>query len=196
MNDRNIKGIVLAGGKSSRFGADKAMAKLGGITLLERAVNLLKDLELDSVIVAGGLKDYSFLNCRIEKDIFPDQGPLGGFYTACRIFEDSPLLVLTCDMPGVTPAVLETLLRHHEKKHFITVFNGFGGGYQPFPGIYESRFLNLAFTHIQQGQLSMHDFLSAVGRVHSIQPDFEQHVLMNVNEPADLRRRDLTHIFS
>ena len=49
MNRKDVKGIVLAGGKSSRFGEDKATAKIEGVTLLEKAAFLLKEKRLSQV---------------------------------------------------------------------------------------------------------------------------------------------------
>ena len=191
MSRKSVKGIVLAGGKSSRFGEDKATAKIEGVTLLERTVHLLRDLELEPIVITSGSRDYSFLDCRIEKDVIPDQGPFGGLYTACRIFKNASLLVLTCDMPGVTLASLNILLKHHEAQNQVTLFEIQGGWYQPFPGIYESILSELILERIKNRTFSLQDFLRGLPKVHVVSHNLDPKVLLNVNEKKDLTYRIL-----
>ena len=111
-----IRGLVLAGGKSSRFGEDKALAHYEGISFLERAVNSLKLLGLHPVVVTRRGADYSFVRCPVIYDKFPEQGPLGGIYTALTVFRETAFLTLTCDMPFVTLAALSGLLEEKESR--------------------------------------------------------------------------------
>ena len=117
-----IRGLVLAGGKSSRFGSNKAVASYQGVRLIERAVSLLNELGLKPVVAARKEMDYTFLKCVTICDKLPDLGPLGGLYTAMTIFKNTPFLVLTCDMPALTPSILSDLLTHHEPLSLITAY--------------------------------------------------------------------------
>ena len=181
------KGIVLAGGKSSRFGQDKATAKIKGITLLEKAVQLLKDLKLEPTVITNGARDYSFLHCRIEQDLIPDQGPLGGLYAACRKFPAHSLLVLTCDMPGVTLESLRMLLQHRDCRKQVTLFKKPDGRFQPFPGIYESALSELLLKNIEKGMLSVQHFLGSLPKIHAVSHDLDPSVLFNINVKKDLK---------
>jgi len=67
-------GIVLAGGKSIRFGEDKALAQVRGETFIHRAISLLKELKLEVVIVTSQNKVYSDISCSVIEDLLPDHG--------------------------------------------------------------------------------------------------------------------------
>lgn len=103
-----ILGAVLAGGRSSRFGSDKALAEIGGATLLERAVAAL-ERQCDSVIVVG----RSDAPVETVPDWpRPDCGPLGGIAGALRHAETRGFAsVLTCGVDSLDlPAdLLESL---------------------------------------------------------------------------------------
>ncbi|MBI1977664.1 MAG: molybdenum cofactor guanylyltransferase [Candidatus Omnitrophica bacterium] len=186
MNRKNVKGIVLAGGKSSRFGEDKALARLGGVTLLERAIKLLRELNLEPVVITNGRRDYSFLNCQIERDVIPDQGPLGGLYTACQVLKGFSLLVLTCDMPCLTLDSLNVLLENHNPRHSVTLFGISRKRPQPFPGVYKSNLSGLILEKLKAGQYSMQDFLKAVSDVKVVRNSFDPTILININKEEDM----------
>ena len=93
-----ILGVVLAGGLSTRFGSDKALAELGGHTLLARAVDTLSGL-CEYVVIAG--RDHGPAPC------IPDwpragMGPLAGIAAGLRLAQDEEYeTVLTCGVDSV-----------------------------------------------------------------------------------------------
>jgi molybdenum cofactor guanylyltransferase len=182
----NVKGIVLAGGKSRRFGSDKALATLKGTPFIKKLVGLLQKNKLDPVVITNESNDYSFLNCPIERDLIPGKGPLGGLYTACQMFPVSSLLVLTCDMPMLTPPVLETLLKNHQSDKRATMFCVGQDRFQPFPGMYESSLSDLIFKQINENKLSIHGFLEEISEKQILTTGFPAGLFANVNEQKDL----------
>lgn len=103
-----ILGAVLAGGQSSRFGTDKALAELNGRTLLSIAVDRLGGW-CDHVVIAG--RDYGPAPC-IPDWPSPGKGPLGGLAAALHLARDEGYdTVLSCsvdclDLPEDLPALL------------------------------------------------------------------------------------------
>ena len=86
MIENNILGIILAGGKSSRFGEDKSTAKLGNKTLLDHTVSKIES-EFNEILVISNNKDFNFKNNKIHlvKDCIEGQlGPLVGILTAMK----------------------------------------------------------------------------------------------------------------
>ena len=180
-----LKGIVLAGGKSSRFGADKALAQWNGKTLLERSVELLDSLQLNPVVIANPDRDYSFLSCAVTNDLVPEKGPLGGLYTACSLFPEMFLLVLTCDMPLLTQNILKKLLQNQQPTDQSVVFDC-NGVLQPFPGIYSGSLKGVIHNVLLSEELSMKAFMSRI-RVQSVHPEIsELPAFENVNRKEDL----------
>ena len=86
MIENNILGIILAGGKSSRFGEDKSTAKLGNKTLLDHTVNKIEN-EFNEILVISNNKELNFKNNKIHvvEDCIEGQlGPLVGIVTAMK----------------------------------------------------------------------------------------------------------------
>jgi molybdopterin-guanine dinucleotide biosynthesis protein A len=115
-------GFVQAGGRSTRFGEDKALVKLGGKTMLERSGKLLAHLCKDVTIVAAPGR-YNDSRWPVLVDRWPGEGPLGGILTAlhsispaaesnqCRQDDTCPFaLIVSCDMPFLTAEFLRFLM--------------------------------------------------------------------------------------
>ena len=86
MIENNILGIILAGGKSSRFGEDKSTVKLGSKTLLDHTVSKLEN-EFNEILVISNNEELNFKNSKIHilKDCIEGQlGPLVGILTAMK----------------------------------------------------------------------------------------------------------------
>lgn len=183
-----IKGIVLAGGKSSRFGEDKALAVVNGMRMIEKAIHLLEELNLEPTVITSIERDYSFLRCHIERDLLPHKGPLGGIYTASCLFKGYALLTLVCDMPLLTTPLLATLIENHHKPQQATVFCDTRNEIQPFPGVYESDLSVLLLEEIQAERLSMQEFLKGIPTLKVIEPPFDAELFANINEKKDIKQ--------
>ena len=166
-----ILGVVLAGGQSTRFGSDKALAELGGQTLLARAFDTLTGF-CELVVVAG--------RERGPGHVIPDwphanMGPLGGIAAALRLARDEgyeSVLSLGVDSLGLPDNLLERLSP--------------GPAYvesQPVVGLWPTGTVDAIETLLlAEGKHSMLAFAEAVGAKAvkiSAKP-------ANINTPADL----------
>ncbi len=185
---RDFQGIVLSGGKSSRFGEDKALAVLNGLTFLETAVGRLRELGLNVTVITNRARDYSGLNlgCDIQRDMIEEKGPLGGLYTACHLFPDQALLVVVCDMPSMSVSLLERLIRSHRRENSATVFSFEKGGLEPFPGVYESNLFQRVLERLKLNKLSLEGFLDDIPELNVIQLKLAREAFMNINNKKDL----------
>lgn len=96
--DEPFSGVVLAGGRSSRMGTDKALIDLGERRLVEVATDALHQAGATEVFVVGGNRtELTDLGLRVVPDAFPDEGPLGGLITALRAANEDVVVVLACD---------------------------------------------------------------------------------------------------
>jgi len=98
-----LAGYVLAGGASSRFGADKALAEIGGRAMLARMIELMRSAAVSTKIVALEGR-YGGFGVEVVADCWPGQGPLGGIITALLATDNAKLgcnwnFVVSCDMP-------------------------------------------------------------------------------------------------
>ena len=164
-----LLGAVLAGGRSSRFGSDKALAMLGGRTLLDHAMAALAP-HVETVVVcgrAGGLADRPA----------PDMGPLGGLNAALHhaLAEGYDAVLTTgCDMP-VYPAGLAQALVGED----AAVLKG-----QPLAGFWPAALAGELDAHLaEENNRSIRGWLE---RIAARVVDRADLVLPNVNRPEDL----------
>lgn len=105
-----VSGAVLAGGRSSRLGRDKALLEIGGETLLARTVRVLSSV-CDEVIVLGPAeREVAVPGVRVVPDERPGVGPLGGIATALRAIAGDRLVAVATDMPWLNPDLLRYLI--------------------------------------------------------------------------------------
>jgi molybdenum cofactor guanylyltransferase len=112
MTDR-FTGAVLTGGASRRLGLDKALVEVGGRSLAECSAAALRGAGAAEVVAVGG--DLEVLAAlpsvdRAVPDRHPGEGPLGGLLTAFAESSDDVVVVLACDVPGITAGDVSRLL--------------------------------------------------------------------------------------
>ncbi len=101
--------VILAGGKSSRMGSNKAFLRLKGQTFIELQIELLRKLFDKIIISANTPSEYEYLNLPIIKDLYPDKGPLAGIYTSLINSSSLYTFMLACDMPFVELGLIKHL---------------------------------------------------------------------------------------
>ncbi|MGB8540548.1 MAG: molybdenum cofactor guanylyltransferase [Candidatus Acidiferrales bacterium] len=109
MSNEKVGGYVLAGGKSSRMGRDKALLEINGEPLIVRAARLVQSALGDPVVIASTF-GYEPLGLKMVADDFPGYGPLGGIATALHVSTTPWSLVIACDLPYLTKPWLEYLI--------------------------------------------------------------------------------------
>ncbi len=110
-----IEAFILIGGRSSRFGCDKAFAEVGGHTLAERSLTTVRVSGISSRVtfVAGSETQFAIESIMLDApfifDLYADRGPLGGLHAALSYAQTPWIFVLACDYPGVTAAMIALL---------------------------------------------------------------------------------------
>jgi molybdenum cofactor guanylyltransferase len=194
----DVTAFVLAGGKSTRMGADKAFLEFEGRRLLDRALDLAQSVAAQVNIVGsaekfGGTVKGEFARVeRIVEDVFPDCGPLGGIHAALRGSQTDLNLMLAVDLPLIPSAFLQFLIAEVRKSpQALTVFAQAGGQKQNLCAIYRRGFADAAEKALRAGQNRI-DALFTTVPVHMIGEEqlhaagFSSSIFRNLNTPADL----------
>lgn len=92
-----VLGAVLCGGRSARFGSDKALALADGVPVGRRVVEALRDAGVDPVFAVGGTAGPA-IGVPTVPDLRPGDGPLGGLATALLWAKTGPVVVVPCDL--------------------------------------------------------------------------------------------------
>ncbi|RKY64426.1 MAG: molybdenum cofactor guanylyltransferase [Candidatus Latescibacterota bacterium] len=176
-------GVVLAGGRSSRMGMDKAGIVLGGRTLLERAIDALRPLCREVWVVGREGRDDGV---RYLVDELPGLGPIGGLYTGLRALGDGRAIFVACDMPFLEPKLLEQLLGYNAE---AVVFR-LGCRVQPLPGVYDARLADRILGQVEAGERSLMALLRASRTAYVELPTSKARALLDVDTPEGLRRAE------
>ena len=110
MTAGRVAGAVLAGGASSRMGADKALIAVGGVPMVLRAVNALRAAGADPVVVVSDGPRLRGLGLSHVADRYPGEGPLGGIITALRAADAPLVMILSCDLTEPSPEAVAAVM--------------------------------------------------------------------------------------
>jgi len=132
-----VTGIVLAGGKSSRMGTDKAMLEIDGIPMAFRCRDQIAPYSDGILFSVNRHNAEKFAGCATVVDSIEDQGPLGGIIAGLSASHTDINLVVACDIPYIDPFVLFTLLSYCDE-YDIVVPSFAPATQEPLYGVYRS----------------------------------------------------------
>lgn len=182
-------GAVLAGGLSSRFGSDKALALFRGQTLLALAARSLRQV-CGRVVVSGSPERYGKMGYDVVADAYVGWGPLGGIEAVLGQCSDASAMFLPCDMPLVDAAMLRRLASGHQSGRRGAVFV-VAGRAMPFPCVLPRRAAADACEMLERGAPhSMRDLLEKLEMDLLEVPRRLEWKFANVNRPSQLDELD------
>lgn len=134
MTTPRVAAVVLAGGRSSRFGRDKLREPIDGVPLLARAVQAVAAVATEVTVVGGVTGDPSLpAGVRLVRDERPFEGPLAALGVGLRATDAELVLVVGGDMPSMVPAVLERLIATAGAPGVDGAVLGSEGRHRPLP---------------------------------------------------------------
>ncbi len=137
--DAPLETYILAGGRSARFGSDKARAVLDHRPLIQRQAEHLRAGGCRVRAVARTVGAYADLGVDTIGDLEPDRGPVGGVRTALTHRGEGWALITSCDLLEISPAWIRELLAAVSDRFEAVAFRD--DRWQPFPGLYHTRLL-------------------------------------------------------
>jgi molybdopterin-guanine dinucleotide biosynthesis protein A len=185
----DVAAFVLAGGKSTRMGEDKAFLKLEGKTLLARALELAHSVARDVWIAGDAAKFRTF--GRVVEDFFPNRGPLAGIHSALRSTTSELNLMLAVDLPFVETKFLEYLIFQSRQSRAAVTVPRAVGGLQPLCAVYRREFGELAEQSLLAGRNKIDALFAAtetrvVEEAELRREGFSSEMFRNLNTPQEL----------
>ncbi|HYZ77862.1 MAG TPA: molybdenum cofactor guanylyltransferase [Gaiellaceae bacterium] len=174
MADRDLTGILLVGGSSTRFGSPKALARLGDETLAERAWRLLRETCAERIAV-GKRADALPLPFPILDDGSSVRAPIAGLVAGLRAASHDLCFALPVDVPLLSAASVAALA--DACADAAVTQSG------PLPGAYRKRALPVLERRLSSGELTLR---AAVAELDTRIVRLDSAELANVNTPADL----------
>ncbi len=191
--EQSRRGFVLAGGKSSRMGADKAFLRIGGETLLDRALTVMGEVSERVTVVGDPAKFAEYGRTEhgpVVADIFFGCGPLGGIHAALLDSTADMNLMLAVDMPFVSRELLAFLFAAAEGSEAMIAVPRVGKGLQPLCAVYRRDFSAVAEQALRGGNYKIDAAFSGM-QVRVIEEaelaaaGFSAQSFFNVNTPQD-----------
>lgn len=105
----NMTAIILAGGRSSRMGCNKALLPLAGVPVIQKLIPEFEQITDKLIVVAAKEHVYDSLGYPIVSDLFPGAGPLAGLHAGLISSLTAWNFVVACDMPFATKGVFHVL---------------------------------------------------------------------------------------
>ena len=184
----DVTAFVLAGGRSSRMGSDKALLALGGETLLQRAITTAS-AACREVYICGARSLYGALGEVIE-DAEPGRGPLSGIQAALHATQTDLNLILSVDLPLMTAEFLEWLLQQARSGGQSITAPEAQGQLQPLCAVYHRGVAGIVDEALRNRDFKVTRLFQRtptriIGEREICAAGFEPSVFTNVNTPGE-----------
>jgi molybdopterin-guanine dinucleotide biosynthesis protein A len=186
-----VSTYILAGGKSSRMGSDKAFLELNGQTLLERAIEVARTVTGQVTIVGDPAKFGAF--GKVISDIYRDHGPLGGIHAALMNSNTALSLIIAVDLPFLETGLLKYVISQAVAADALVTVPFVQERYQPLCAVYRKQFAEIAEAALNRGRNKI-DALFCRVPVRVIHEDelrqagFAAAAFRNLNTPEEWER--------
>ena len=187
----DVTGVLLAGGKSRRMGADKRYLVVGEQTLLERGLAVLSSIFQEVLVVIAQDSPPLDVDARVVRDLVPDCGSLGGLYTGLTQATTPYIFVVACDMPFLDQAVISQFTSRRTTADIVMA--KLAARLHPMHALYGKGCLPAMEQMILARQLKIQEMVSHASlRVRYVTEadlltiDPSGRSFLNVNTPADL----------
>lgn len=189
-----MNAIILAGGKSSRFGSNKAMYKIEQKPMLEKIVEKLETSFHKIYIIGNKKQDFKGIKGKVEylTDVIPDKGPLGGLYTGLSKSDSQFNYLQACDMPFICGDYLKFMKKYIKADSEYEAYIPEKDGYlEPFVGIYSKNIKEDILKLIKKDQLNFDYLFNKINIKKISEEEIEKvaepkRLFFNINRKEDL----------
>lgn len=181
---KNITGIILSGGKSSRMGTDKGLLSFNGTSFMQYSIDALKPLVSETIIVSNNKEHDAFGLKRIQ-DVIENAGPLAGIYSGLKHSKTDNNLVLSCDIPLINTVVLQKLIDAFDDESDIIQIES-QGKTMPLIALYKKQCEPLFLKLLNEGERKLQFAVNQCHVKNVILNDDASYFVQNINTPEHL----------
>ena len=188
--EKDITGVILAGGKSSRYGTNKALVRIEGIPLIERVATVMQSLFEHVFLITNTPDEYAYLGLSMYEDLIKGLGPLGGIYTALTAISNSGGFFVSCDMPFLNPYLIRYMVEIRE--NYDAVVPKVSEKIEALHSLYSKRCLPAVKKLIDRREYQIFRFFPEVS-VRYVEEDeirgFDSQLrsFLNINRPEEVK---------
>jgi molybdenum cofactor guanylyltransferase len=187
-----VLGAIIAGGESSRMGAEKAFVTLDGVSLIARVMSRIRFQVEETVVNANGdLARFDYLQVPILRDALPTGTPLAGLHAAlayAKRHDFDAVLSVGSDQPFLPLDLVEKL---EEAGRSTGAAVGISGGQTHYlTGLWSAALAPELEAQIKKGMRRVQDFVAHVATEKVEWLTFPHDPFFNINTPEDLARAE------
>jgi len=187
---KNTSAAIIAGGKSSRFGTNKAKANYQNKEFIDIASQLGCRISSEVFIITGERYHYDDLLVPTFSDIVPNCGPIGGIFTALINSTNSFVCTLPCDMPLLVKEIFELL--YEKRSENCPVVACSENGIEPLLSLWPTNMASVIYSHINNGEFRMRHLLSELNAIElnipKLMVNYDPKIFTNINYKKDLEK--------
>lgn len=180
----NYTAVILAGGKSRRFGIDKAGLEINGVKIIEMIVEKCRSF-FSEILVVGG--NFYIPGTRFISDIYKDAGPLGGIHAGLASSVNEVCFVVACDMPNFSLPLARRLLESVEGYDIAIARTG--EYIQPLYAVYRKSVLPMAEQLLFENENAIRKLYDMAGvryvEIPANEDEPQNSVFFNINHRED-----------
>jgi len=186
-----LTGAIFAGGRSRRFGSNKALISVGGVRLIDRVIESIQTICDPVLLIANDLKPYYDVRAALVKDVMPHQGPLGAIYTALLFSPHEWVFVKATDMPYINLNVTRKM--YELAVNCDGVAPVLDGRYEPLFALYSRRCIPAIAEILQSQERKVTSFYRRV-KIRALEEDKwraideEGRSFLNINTIEDWKK--------
>lgn len=187
-----VTGVVLAGGKSSRMGENKALLPINGKPNIENIIAKLQLVTNAIVISSNDLVTYNYLQLPIIKDITESLGPLGGIQSILTSVSTPYVFFHACDLPMLSLDVIQCMIELCTG--YDVIVPKIDGKVHPVCGIYHKNVLPILEKQLANEDRKVMNLLNKLNVLYVERDVFEEKgidvdiAFLNMNTPEDYKR--------
>ncbi len=185
---KEVTGIILAGGASSRMGKDKGLCEFKGKSLVTYAIEALLPICDTILISSNNTEDYQKFGFDVVGDEYKGIGPIGGIFSSLSQSTTKHNIVISCDTPFLNSQLLEYVLKNVEGYDIVVPEHG-NSYLEPLAGYYSNSVISVLEDSIKAKDFKLMNLFNRV-KFKSIKVDsitgYSNNLFKNLNTPRDL----------
>ncbi|KAB1069169.1 molybdenum cofactor guanylyltransferase [Tamlana haliotis] len=183
---KDITGIILSGGKSSRMGSDKGFLNLNGKPFVQYSIDALEPL-VSEIIIVSDHSEYDKFGYRRITDSIKNAGPVAGISAGLEASKTTFNLVLSCDIPLITTEVLEKLIQNTNNKHDIIQIESQGKS-MPLIALYKKSCGSIFRKLVEENERRLRVAVNTCKVKNVVLESKDEKTTMNVNTQEELKQ--------
>jgi len=185
LSNKNITGIILAGGKSTRMGCDKGFVIYNSKPFIQHIIDTLQPL-VNEIIIVSNNPDYDVFKLKRIDDIIKNSGPIAGLYSGLHNSSTEKNIVLSCDIPLIDQRILKQLIQKSNDDFDVVQIQS-QNKTMPLIATYNKNCANTCLNLLESGERRLRFLIKQLKSKSIVLDNTLEKYTANINSQSDLK---------